>query len=136
MTFKPRSMIIFAAIVFCITGVLRFSERSGLIDGTTGTRAFMVCLGLVVIAFGNAVPKQLKRPRTSVESERRMQNALRRVGWSMTLAGLLVSAVWMFAPDAIARIASLSALGLAFLVTVATAIDCRSGAYQRNASNV
>lgn len=126
MTFKSRSMIMLAVTVLIVTVALRFAERSQLIDGSTGTRAFMVFLGLVVMLFGNTVPKQLKRPRASIEGERRVQNALRTVGWSMTLAGLAVSAVWLFAPDAMARIVSLSALGIAFLVTVATATACRN----------
>jgi hypothetical protein len=125
MTFNSKSLIWLSVVVLIITVTLRFAERNYLIDGSTGTRAFMVFLGLAVAAFGNSVPKQLKRLRASAEAEQRTQTALRTVGWTVTTAGLLLCGIWVAAPDAIARIVSLFALGIAFLVTVVASLACR-----------
>ena len=63
MTFKSTLPMIGLAVVFLVlTALLRVAETSGLLDGDTGTRSFMVFTGLMVMVFGNVVPKQLKRP--------------------------------------------------------------------------
>ena len=86
----------------------------------------MAASGLVIAICGNSVPKQLKRPRTSVEAERRTQSGLRRVGWIMSLAGLAFALTWIVAPEAIAWSLSLGFMALGFTLAVATILRCRT----------
>lgn len=100
----------------------------GLIDGNVGERIFMATLGLMVAAFGNAIPKVLKAPRVSLSAERRTQAAKRRAGWAMVLAGSIYASAWVVAPEEWARPVSLSVLGLAFAYTIVQIFQCRHGA--------
>lgn len=123
---KPVVAIGVAVAILAAAVFLRFAEGSGLLDGDAGTRAFMAATGLIIAWMGNVVPKQLKRPRDSLAAERRVQTALRRVGWVMTLAGLIFAGAWIVAPEAVAEPLSMIVLGAAFLVTAVTALSCRA----------
>jgi hypothetical protein len=125
---KPSTAIGVAVAILASAAFLKFAGQAGLLDGDGGTRAIMAAEGLVLAAIGNGVPKQLKRPRSSPVAERRVQAALRRVGWAMTLAGVAVGALWVIAPVAWAQPLSLTVLGAAFLVAVQAILGCRAGA--------
>jgi len=105
---------------------LSYAGRYGMIDGDMSTRALMAASGLVVAMFGNRIPKQLKRPRASIEAERRMQSGLRRVGWIMSLVGLAFALTWLIAPQTIAWPLSLGLMALGFVLAVATILRCRT----------
>jgi len=125
---KHWPMLGLAAVIFTAAVGLRLAEGEGLLDGDAGTRTFMTATGLLVAAMGNGVPKRLKRLRATPEAERRVQAALRRVGWTMTLAGLVFAGLWLAAPEATAEPISLAALGLALAVAVFSIFACRTGA--------
>ncbi|MNH91493.1 hypothetical protein D3C73_440590 [compost metagenome] len=122
---KPSTAIGVALAILAAAAFLKFADQSGLIDGDAGSRAVMAATGLVLAAIGNSVPKQLKRARSSLAAERRVQAALRRVGWAVTLAGVAVGALWVLAPEAWAQPLSLMILGAAFLVVVQAILACR-----------
>lgn len=115
-----------ATAILAAAWFLSYAGRSGLIDGEMSTRALMAASGLVVAMFGNRVPKQLKRPRASIEAERRMQSGLRRVGWIMSLAGLAFALTWLIAPQTIAWPLSLGLMALGFVLAVVTILRCRT----------
>ena len=119
MKFKLVATYIVPSLIFLgLTLLLKVAEKNGMIGGDVGSRAFMVLIGLVVAAYGNVVPKQLKQPRASAEAEMRVQSALRVCGWVMTLAGVVFAGIWMIAPESIAAPVSMLALGAAFLVVM------------------
>ena len=125
-----RNRLLSAAVVAFLTlgaaWFLSTASKAGILDGDMSTRALMAASGLVIAIFGNSVPKQLKRPRTSFEAERRMQSGLRRVGWIMSLAGLAFALTWIVAPEAIAWSLSLGFMTLGFTLAVATILRCRT----------
>lgn len=123
---KPATAIGVAVAILASAAFLKFAGQSGLIDGDAGTRAVMAASGLVLAAIGNGVPKQLKRARSSLAAERRVQAALRRVGWAVTLAGVFIGALWVTTPEAWARPLSLTVLGAAFLVAVQAILACKA----------
>lgn len=125
---RPLSAFAVAAAILGAAWFLSSAGRAGIIDGDMATRAVMAASGLFIAMLGNGVPKQLKRPRASVDAERRMQSGLRRVGWTMSLAGLAFALIWIVAPEAVARPLSLAWMALAFMFVVATILRCRSGA--------
>lgn len=120
-----RTALIAALAILGGTLLLRELVHAGMLDGSVGTRAAMLANGVIVALFGNLTPKSLKAPRHSIEAERRVQSALRRTGWAITLAGLAYALVWLVAPEAFAQPVSLAVLGLAVLYTLMLALRCR-----------
>lgn len=127
---RPWGAFGVAVAILAATYFLSVAGKMGLVDGDVGTRAVMAVTGLIVAILGNGVPKQLKRPRASVEAERRMQAGLRRVGWTMTLGGLAFGLTWVIAPEAVAWPLSLALMGVAFMVALATVLRCWAGSVQ------
>lgn len=127
---RPWGAFGVAVAILAATYFLSVAGKMGLVDGDVGTRAVMAVTGLIVAILGNGVPKQLKRPRASVEAERRMQAGLRRVGWTMTLGGLAFGLTWVIAPQAVAWPLSLALMGVAFMVALATVLRCWAGSVQ------
>lgn len=127
---RPWGAFGVAVAILAATYFLSVAGKMGLVDGDVGTRAVMAVTGLIVAILGNGVPKQLKRPRASVEAERRMQAGLRRVGWTMTLGGLAFGLTWVIAPEAVAWPLSLALMGVAFVIALATVLRCWAGSVQ------
>lgn len=124
---------VLASIILGAAWFLSIAREAGILDGDMSTRALMAASGLVIAMLGNSVPKQLKRPRTTVAAERRMQSGLRRVGWIMSLAGLAFALTWIVAPQVVAWPLSLSLMALGFLLAVVTILRCRTGRSERSA---
>ncbi|MDG2533435.1 hypothetical protein P6144_07250 [Sphingomonas sp. HITSZ_GF] len=120
-----RTSLIAALFILGATLLLRELVQAGMLDGTAGTRAAMVTNGVIVALFGNLIPKTLSKPRHSVEAEQRVQAALRRSGWAMTLASLAYTGLWLAAPEAVAQPLSLAALGLTALYVFGLAVRCK-----------
>lgn len=121
-----------AALMMGAAWFLSYAGKAGVLDGDMSTRALMAASGLVVAMLGNSVPKQLKRPRSSLEAERRMQAGLRRVGWIMLLAGLAFALTWVVAPQGVAKPLSMSVMVVGFILALVTIVRCRTGSSDRS----
>lgn len=115
-----------AAALLAAAALLKFGSHSGWLDGDSATRFLMAFMGLLVASMANAVPKQLKSPRADLDAERRVQAGLRRVGWTMTLAGVVCFGVWLTLPQTAAWLISVPALGSAVVVALTTLWSCRN----------
>jgi uncharacterized membrane protein len=120
-----RTSILAALAILGGTLLARELVNAGLLDGSAGVRAAMIANGIIVALFGNATPKTLRAPRHSVEAERRVQSALRRTGWVMTLAGLIYALLWVTTPEDFAQPLSMGVLGLAVVYVGVMAVRCR-----------
>lgn len=115
-----------AAYIGAVLG-LKFAAGSGLMDTDLAARVVQVLMGLILVGYGNVLPKQLKRPRATAEAERRTQTALRSAGWSMTMAGLTWAGLWAVAPETIARPLGMVAVAAALAITIGYGVwACRS----------
>lgn len=124
-----------ALAFLAVAAALTMAKRSGLVDPDLVTRVVMAMMGLVIAGYGNLVPKQLKRPRATIEAEARTQTALRATGWAMTLAGLVWTAFWIFAPEDVAETGSVLVLASAAVVTFGYGFwACRRGSTPNHAS--
>ena len=89
-----------------------------LIAPDTARRAFGVLLGVVVIAYANAVPKllpSLERMRCDPATDQ----ALRRfTGWALAIGGAAYAAAWVIAPVARANLIGAALLGAAVLAVL------------------
>ena len=82
-------------------------------------RANNVIMGLALAAYFNAMPKMLHGPPPRSIQDATMAQTLGRVnGWAMTLALLAWAALWAFAPQELAQIGSMAAVGAGLAVTV------------------
>lgn len=87
-----------AAMVAMSLGVL-VARSTGLIDAANsdvGLRLAGVASGLIIVAFGNVIPKKLVR--FDPADPGRKLAVQRFTGWVIVLAGLANAAIWAFAP--------------------------------------
>ena len=119
--------IVLALAFLAVAAGLKYAESVGLVAPDMAQRAVQVMIGLTLAGFANVMPKRLGSQRLSLEAEARMQAARRVGGWSLTLAGLAHTLVWIFAPLNIAPVASMSVVGTGLAITIGFAVwACRS----------
>lgn len=128
MTFnRTVAAAIGATLLISLAALGRLAARPEVIDADTASRLMQIATGLTLVAFANGAPKQIGRPRVSLEAEGRAQAARRIAGWSLTLAGLIYAGTWIFAPVALAAPASIAVVAIGLTVAVLCARSaCRS----------
>ncbi|MCC7261789.1 MAG: ammonium transporter [Candidatus Latescibacteria bacterium] len=122
---KPRAIkhILFAlkiaAVMIGGALLLTLARKQGWIDGEQVIRANNVIMGLALAAYFNAMPKMLHGPLPDSIPDATMAQTLGRVnGWAMTLAFLAWAVLWAFAPQELAQIGSIAAVGTSAAVTI------------------
>ena len=98
-----------------------FARSQGLIDTETVNRIVMGSIGLMVVWFGNRMPKTL-----ALSAQAR--DAQRVGGWSMVLSGLIYAGLWAFAPHDVAVIGGSAAVLIGIAVTVGYCLMLRGRA--------
>jgi hypothetical protein len=118
-----------AAMIGCAL-LLALARKQGWVDAEQVVRGQNVIIGLALAAFCNLMPKRLNGSPRSVQHAT-MAQAVRRVGgWVMTLAFLVWTALWGFAPLELARIGSMAVVGASVAVMIGytawKCVACRS----------
>lgn len=135
---RARKQIIFslklAAIMLGGALLLVLARKQGWIDATQVVRANSIILGLAFAAFCNVTPKMLSGPPRSLRQATLAQAAGRVTGWTMTLAFLVWTAAWVFAPQEIATVVSVTAVGASVVVSLGYAI-WKSAACRKSSQN-
>ena len=122
MTLKSLTpALILAGLMLAVAGGLRLADGAGLVDADMARRGIQVAIGLMLAAYANLMPKQIRRWR-SARADAREQAALRVGGWSLTLAGLAHAGLWAFAPLAIADTVAMMVVAGAMVVTLGFAV--------------
>ncbi len=95
------------------------SARSmGLIDGDAVTRLVMAATGLMLVWYGNRMPKTLV-PAAKARQVQRVG------GWSMVLSGLIYAGLWAFAPLDIAFTAGCAVVVAGLVLTIGYCLSLR-----------
>ena len=89
-----KSLVVAGAII-ALSLAATAARNAGLIEGETVTRVVMGAIGLMLVWYGNSMPKTF----VPVAKARQVQ---RVGGWSMVLSGLLYAGLWIFAPLSLA----------------------------------
>lgn len=97
------------------------ARNLGYIDQEMTTRIVIVATGLMIVAFGNRIPKTF----TPSECARKAQ---RVAGWSMVLSGLVYAGVFLFAPMDTAVLVGCGAVILGIAVTFGYCLSLRNRA--------
>jgi hypothetical protein len=106
------------ASMIVVALLLALARRQGWIDQTQVVRAFNIVLGLGFAAYSNLLPKMYGPPPRSLRHAT-LAPAVRRVtSWTMTLAFLIWSVLWIFAPQQIASIASVAVVIAAIAISL------------------
>lgn len=87
-----------------------FARGQGTIGGDTATRVVMAMIGLMVVHFGNRLPKK-------VVPNAHGSTAVRIGGWALVLSGLIYAALWAFAPIPVATTVGTGAVAVAIIVS-------------------
>jgi len=98
-----------------------FARQQGWIDADTVTRVVMGATGLMIVWFGNRMPKALV-PGPIARQVNRVG------GWSMVLSGLVYASLWAFAPFQVALIGGCAAVVAGMLATIGYCLSARSRA--------
>ncbi|MBX3477312.1 MAG: ammonium transporter [Brevundimonas sp.] len=94
------------------------ARNAGLIEGETVTRLVMGAIGLMLVWYGNRMPK------TFVPAARARQ-VQRFGGWSMVLSGLAYAGLWTFAPVSAAFTGGCAAVVAGIAATVLYGLGLR-----------
>lgn len=107
-----------AGIIIAIALAATAARNAGLIEGETVTRLVMGAIGLMLVWYGNRMPK------TFVPAAKARQ--VQRVGgWSMVLSGLAYAGLWIFAPVSLAFTGGCAAVVAGIAVTVLYGLSLR-----------
>jgi hypothetical protein len=98
-----------------------WARKLGHIDGETVTRVVIGLTGLMIVSFGNRLPK------TFVPDPQARQ-ARRVAAWSLVLSGLVYAGLWAFAPIPVAVAGGCGAVLLGMAVTIGYCISLRAKA--------
>lgn len=125
---KPRiRQDIFLGLKFgmVMTGaalLLALARAQGWIDGALVMRAYNVIFGLTFAAYCNFIPKMYGPAPRSLHHATLAQAARRVSSWAMTMAFLVWAALWAFAPQELAKIVSVAAVGVSIAVSLGYAV--------------
>lgn len=99
--------------------LITLARQQGWLDAGQVMRAFNIVLGLCFAVYGNAMPKMMDGTPPRTLREATVAQAIGRVaGWAMTLAFLVWTVLWAFAPLQIAKIGSIAAVVASLVVMV------------------
>ncbi|WP_346950504.1 hypothetical protein, partial [Dyella sp.] len=91
--------------------LLTVAHKQGWVGAELVTRGNNIIIGLALAVFCNAMPKRMQGSPRSVQHATLAQAIGRVGGWAMTLAFLVWTALWAFAPQELARTGSMVAVG-------------------------
>ena len=116
----PQSLM-FAGAMIVLALALSWAGKAGVFGADAPGRIAMILTGLSLAYYGNGILKAVLRAQAAL--------AARRIaGWSFTLAGLGVAALWAFAPQGLAFTGTLVVTGLALAATLAACVSARTRA--------
>ncbi len=87
------------------------ARNYGLLEQEAGQRIILGFIGLMVVAYGNRLPKMFAKTAAK-------QSAKRIAGWAMVLSGAAYAAAFVFAPLHIALVVGCGAVIAGLLTTV------------------
>lgn len=101
---KIKGALIMAGLILALAFALNLAADGGFIEPSTTDRSMGVVTGLVLVVFANFMPKNLGPLSESRCGPGRGQNLRRFAGWTLVLAGLGYSVIWLTFPIPLAHI--------------------------------
>lgn len=111
MSKELKKSLLWAGGVLAVALLASLARSQGLIDQDAGHRIILGVIGLMVVAYGNRIPKAFTRTREG-------RNSKRVAGWAMVLSGLVYAAAFVFAPIDIAVVVGCGAVIAGLMTTM------------------
>lgn len=128
-TIIVRSLLVAAVILGVSAALSRLAPEY--LSTDLATRLVQTMMGIVVIAYSNAIPKALTplmQLRCTPAAEQRMR---RFAGWTLTLGGVGYALSWALAPIALAPVLATVLLAGSLLLVLGRLAWARKGAASR-----
>jgi hypothetical protein len=119
-TSRITSSLALAGLLIAVSIGLAYLRRLGAVGTEIPARGAMVLTGILLVVYGNVIPKSVSRLSAKGESLERV------TGWATVLSGIAYAAIWAFAPIEIAAVASMSAVAIGFVSVVGYCMWLRS----------
>ncbi len=116
-----RGSIAWAVGLIGLALVATLARKLGLVEGDTVTRIVMGAIGLMLVWYGNRMPKAFV-PQVLARRVARVG------GWVMVLSGIVYAGLWMFAPLPVAVAGGCAAVLSGIAVTFVYCLSLRSRA--------
>jgi len=120
-----KGSLILAGGIIAISATLAGLQGAGVIDGTIAERGIGIVLGLVVILYGNEIPKILV-PMDKAGDPARKQALQRFAGWVMVLGGIGYALAFALVPIDYAAYAAVACGVLAIGIVIARCLMLRT----------
>lgn len=122
--FSVKGSLILAGGIIAISASLAGLEALGVLSGNVSERGVGVVMGLMVMAYGNAMPKLLV-PMSGQQNEAKRQALQRFCGWAMVIGGIGYVLAFMFLPIDYAAYGAVACGGTAVLLVLARCLMVR-----------
>jgi len=109
------------ALMITTALLVALTDIADLTTGDTGERMTGAMLGMLVVFFGNRIPRESRCQSDDPQTAGRQQRVQRGVGYIMVVAGLLMSASWIVLPEHLAPVAF---IGIGVSALIATGVLC------------
>lgn len=110
-----------AALIVVLALAASVARNLGYIDQEMTTRVVIVAIGLMIVAFGNRIPKTFT-PSACARKGQRV------AAWSMVISGLIYAGAFLFLPMDTAVLVGCGAVILGMAVTFGYCLSLRSRA--------
>jgi hypothetical protein len=126
-----RSLLVAAVIMGVSVALGRLAPEH--LSTELATRLVQIMMGIVVIAYSNAIPKALT-PLVQLRCAPAVEQRLRRfAGWTLTLGAVGYVLAWALAPIALAPVLAMVLLAGSLLIVLARFAWAKKGARTRAA---
>lgn len=122
-----RVAVIAASLLLTISLGAKVAQAGGWIgpdETRLGVRLFGITGALLLVFFGNRIPKVLQRYDPTTDQSRR-QAFQRQAGWTVVLAGLASGLLWLILPVDRAAIWGTAVVAGAMVLVVGRILQCR-----------
>ena len=123
---EARQAVIVAAALVALALGIKIAQARGWLgqdEGRLGARLVGICGGLVMVCFGNRLPKILERFDARIDGARR-QAFQRQAGWAFVLAGLGSALAWAVLPLDSARLWGMVFIAGGVALVLARLVQC------------
>jgi hypothetical protein len=117
-----KAGLVWAGRVLAISFGAVTARKLGYVDGDTVMRLVMGINGLLIVWYGNRIPK------TVIARSAQARQAQRVAGWSQVISGLIYTGLFLFAPIRLAALGGASAVFAGMAVTLGYCLTLRDKA--------
>ncbi|WP_205412218.1 ammonium transporter [Sphingomonas crusticola] len=115
-----KAGLIWAGTILALSFGAVTARKLGYLDGDTVTRLVMCINGLLIVWYGNRIPK------TVIARSAHARQAQRVAAWSQVLSGLVYTGLFVFAPIRVAALGGAGAVLAGVAVTLGYCVSRRA----------